>query len=201
MLTVVPTSVCGREKRHNVTGAASHAAGTPVPRRVPAARTLLGPPLAPGPQVQEEANRYEGGTRERTRDETQQPPRRPRLTHALGRDRGGGRRAGLARAARYGEAVSGLTGAASPRRREPELLDLSEARGREPVAVLGLGGKEHPDLRQEARHPAPRRQRADHEDRAPRPHHAMCLGDRPSRIRPVLDAAAGDVAVERIFRE
>ena len=28
MLVVVPTSVCGREKRHSVTGAASHEAGT-----------------------------------------------------------------------------------------------------------------------------------------------------------------------------
>src|SRR5215207_10334271 len=134
MLTVVPTSVCGREKRHRVTGAASHAAaGTCAPRRVPAARTLLGP-LAPGAQMQEEADRHEGGTGERSGRETQQPTRRPRLAHVLGGCPGNGRRAGVAGTAGDGDGVPGLAGAPSPRRPEQALLDLAEARGLEPAA-------------------------------------------------------------------
>src|SRR3954449_3378707 len=136
MLVVVPTSVCGREKRHSVTGAASHESGRRVPANVRAVRTSLAPVDASGAEVQDEADRDEGGTGERAGREAQQAPRRPWLAHVLHGARGRRGRPSLAGAAGDCEGVRGLTGSTSPRRRQPEFLDLFEAGRLEPAAVL-----------------------------------------------------------------
>src|SRR5215207_2468047 len=196
MLTVVPTSVCGREKRQSVFRAASNAAGTLTPTRVLAPRIASAPLQPPGAYVQNDADRHEGRTGEGTGCEAQQAPCCPWLAHILDGARGSRGRPGRAGAAGDREGIPGLTGAAPPWRHEPELLDLLEARSLEPAAVLGLRRKEHPGVRHEARHAAPRRQRAHDEDGSAGPHHPVCLGDRASWVGPVFDAAAGDVSVE-----
>src|ERR687897_3927627 len=138
MLVVVPTSVCGREKRQSVMGASSHESGRRIPANIPAARTSSAPVDASGAEVQDEADRHEGGTRERASREAEQPPHRPWLVHVLDGTRGRRKRPSLAGAAGDREGVPGITGSASPRRRPPEFLELFEARCLEPAAVLGL---------------------------------------------------------------
>ena len=111
------------------------------------------------------------------------------------------RRPSLGGAAGDREGVGGLTGFVSPRRRQPELLELFEARCLEPLAVLRLRREQHPGVGHQPRHAAPRRQGTHDQDPSAGPHHPVCLGDRASGVGPVLDTAAGDVAVEGVVSE
>ena len=162
MLTVVPMTVCGREKRHS---APSRPACRPGHGDRDAVHSAAAQPRA---QRERDPDRHEDRARERAEHEApgehEPPPQAHRraqvLRRAGGRER---RRPGGRLAAADGDRVAAAA-VAVPVRRDRCELDVLEAGPHEPLAVLVLGREQHPQLREPragcGRRAAPARPRA-----------------------------------------
>src|SRR4051812_46150490 len=173
--------------------------GAPLSRRAVArpcpARSS---PRASAPQHQHERDRHERQAGQRAGDEAGGKPERThrRILGALGRERLARRRLGAADRERVWPAL-----VAVPARRERYGAHVAEARAAEPALVLVGAGEQHPRFGEIAGDLVGRPHRADHGGDAALLGDAVGLGDPALRVRPILDRAGADVAVERVIAE
>ena len=199
MLTVVPMTVWGREKRHS------------APSR-PACRRGYGdrdPVHRPPPSRARRASAIPTGTKTAPASEpsTKRPANTSRRAAAhrraqvLGRTGECERRRARDRLAAAHRDRVAAAAVAVPARRDRDELDVLEARALEPLAVLVLGREQHPQLGERAQDAVAGRHRPDHDPHPAGPQHAVGLGDPALGRGPVLDRAGRDVAVEVVGRQ
>ena len=200
MLTVVPMTVCGREKRHS---ASSRPACRPRDGDRDAVHRAAAQPRA---QRERDPDRHEHRARERAEHEA------PGEHEPLAAAPIGARRSSVAPASASGDGPAARLAAADrdrvaaaavavPVRRDRDELDVLEARPLEPLAVLVLGREQHPQLGERAQDAVAGRHRPDHQRHAAGRQHAVGLGDPALGRGPVLDRAGRDVAVEVVGRQ